>query len=206
MKTTHKVYEFLDETHGLIPKDELFLIVNNKLFQVSGEPVKAIDVFVKMNVYENKIVGWSPLEQFDLDEETGCLVSGSNSICFATTKGEQVRLKSVRNKVIMFNDKETTTEIDSLLVLLLDSKNRVVSENKSIKKLKDLDYEKIESGRFILMYKEGEEPYFFMENDDELTLLDLDETYTNEDTKKYNAPNIEKDVVYDRKNKTIEVK
>ena len=205
MNTTHQVYEFQDETQGLIPRDELFLIVNEKLFQLNGNLVKAEDIFMKMNVFENKIVGWSPLESLELNEETGCLVSGSNNICFATSKGEQVRIKKVRNKIFMFSDKESTTEVDAVFESLLASKNDVISDNKSIKKLLDLEYTKIAGGKFIFMYKDGEEPYLFMDNIDELSLLDIDETYTNEDTKKYHISNIDKDLLYDRKNGKITI-
>lgn len=206
MKTQQKVYEFVEEQKDkLVNIDEMYLTVNNKLFQIDGEAIKADSLFIKMNTISGMIIGYSPLESLELTND-GQFIANRNTIGFVGKDGESIRISKVRNKLLQWNDKDTTEEIDTLFNDLLDKKNDVKSHNKLITKLTDNEYNSVESGDYTFMHKEGAEPFLFMETNEELTLLDIDETYSNEDSKKFSILNQDKNLHFDIINNKIEIK
>lgn len=206
MKTQQKVYEFVEEQNEkLVDIDEMYLTVNNKLLQIGGEPVKAESIFVKMNTVTGMVIGYSPLETLELTDD-GLFIANRNKVGFVGKDGEAIRIARVRNKLIQWNDKDTTEEIDTLFNMLLDKKNDVKSENKLIAKLENAEYVAIENEPYTFMVKDGEPPYLFMETNEELTLLDIDEVYSNEDSKKFSILNQDKHLYFDIINNKIEVK
>lgn len=204
MELKQKVYAFKEDSSRLINSDDLFLIVNGKLYQRGTEPVKAEELFINMRVHEGMVVGYSPLQDLEVTED-GFLTDGKNKICFVSLDGEQIRIGDVRNKLVMWNDKESTSEMDSLFEAITDSKNAVRNESPIYNKLIDNGYSATTKGNYSFMYKKGEEPYMFMETGNELSLLDIDGVYSNEDAIKVTILNNNKEAVYDIPNKSLKI-
>lgn len=205
--TEHKVYEFADEHKILIPVEDLYLVVNGKPFKMEGKMVKAEEIFIKMNAETGRIIGWSPLQDLELNEE-GQFIANKNLVAFLTKDGAQIRIKKVRNRVIMFNDKEETDEVKKVFDYLLgvDFKEDVRKENALIQKLRDNEYLMLVNGVYTFMHKEKSEPYLFMEANNEMTLLEVVQVYENEDSVKYKIENQDKELIHDLKANSISVK
>lgn len=204
IETNHKVYELFEENKGLIQADDLFLLVNGKLLTIGDTPIKAKEIFMKMDTETGRIIGWSPLQTLELNEG-GQFIAGKNLVSFVTKDGAKILISKVRNKLIMWNDKDVTENVQKVFnhIMRMDIKEDIRKENDFVKKLRDNDYEMLTIGNYSFMHKDKSEPYLFMEANDELTVLSMKQVYENEDSVKYKIENQNKELLHDLKNNKI---
>ncbi len=196
-----KVYKFVEETKGVVSPDNLFLVVNDKLWERNGDKVKVSDLFVKMKIQTDMVYGWSPLQSLEVKD--GYLVSDKAKISFVDSDGNAVRISNVRNNVCQMNDKAITEEVKELFSLIGDTDP--MDDNEHIAKLKVSEYEPIKKDPYVLMYKGGSEPYLFMNSENGYIMLETEQVYANEDGVKYNVPSIGKHLTLDVKTRSITV-
>ncbi len=196
-----KVYKFVDPTKEVLNVDNLYLLVNDKVWERGGEKVKVNDLFVKMKIQTDMVHGWSPLQTMEVKE--GYLVSDKSKIAFVDGEGNVIKISNVRNNVCQMNDKDVTKEVGELFALIGDTDP--MDDNEHIVKLKAAEYEPIKNDPYVLMYKGGSEPYLFMNSENGYIMLETEQVYANEDGVKYNVPSIGKALTLDVKARSITV-
>lgn len=205
MNLEQKVWKFKDDT-DVLDVNELLIVLNGRIFKINENPMTANDLFQSPAMHQNMIVGYSPLQELELNEEEGMLTQETNKIHFATKEGTPVLIESVKNKLFQWNDKEATEEQIKAYNKLLNQRESVKQGNPMVQKLLDAGYKMYENGLYTFFYLEGSEPYLFYETPEKMIILDITTVYANEDQHKYKIQNADNHLIYDLGSGAITVK